>query len=459
LIDLVHSVLSRRAALQTGIARGYAAALACKRLRPGPRAPGELPAGMLEALTVAGLLRGGALDSHYLDSMPDQLAAQLRGAGGVEERLFSARLDLRRMPRLREALERLFALVAGAGVRCERALGAATPRALVAARPTLAELYAACHFGRSMPMLYAYPGDLGEDAWRGRSPAELIEARYVGPLIHELSHLHPLDPDLVPAPANLHEALAAWIGSEAWPEQVFPARGGEDAIPGAPWFAAVGGFVALRIGSAEAIRAQAGELDLRDPLGAACVEAMRCYGWLAFLESGAPHLLSDAFHPERWWKLIDLHRDSRIARPFHDAHVEPLLREIPAPATPLRARWDGALDALTWQELPAWRDEPTEADDALALRAVRALHVRTERVGRTFRAARAEPPGAIVLDDQSCVLRAPWPGCDAVGAPPQHPYPPALCARGSRVAIPLGYGASRDVHASKGIAPAHTAGD
>ncbi len=432
MIELVQSVLSRRASLEEGIARGYAAALERQPLRPGPDIRAELPAGMLEALTIAGVLRGDAADRHYLEAMPGRLAAQLRGRGGPEERLFSAPLDLCRLPRLRDGLERLFALVSDAGIACSSALGAATPRDLVAARPTLGDLYASCHFGRSMPMLYAYPGDLADDAWRGRGPDELLDARYVGPLLHELSHLHPVDPDLVPAPANLHEALAAWIGSEAWPEQVFPAPGGEDAIPGAPWFAAVGGFVALRIGARDAIRAQAGALDLRGPLGARCVEALRCYGWLGFLETGAPHLLADAFHPERWWKLIDLHRDPRLSRAFQIEHVEPLLRSIPAPGRPLRARWDAALDALPWAELPAWNDAHTAADDALALRAVRALHVRTVIAGRSFRTLRARPPGALALDVHGCLLRAPWPDRDAVGAPPQHPYPPSLCAAQSR---------------------------
>jgi hypothetical protein len=431
-LELVQSVLSRRAWLQEGIARGYAAALAQQPRRSGPEISAELPAGMLEALTIAGVLRGTATDRHYLETMPTQLAAQLRGRGGPEERLFSARLDLRLLPRLREGLERLFALVSDARLPCTPVLGAPTPHELLAARPTLGELYAGCHFGRSMPMLYAWPGDLAEDSWRGRGPDELIDARYVGPLLHELSHLHPLDPDLVPAPANLHEALAAWIGSEAWPGQVFPEPGGEDALPGAPWFAAVGGFVARRIGAPEAVRAQAGALDLRGPLGAACVEALRCYGWLAFLESGAPHLLADAFHPERWWKLIDLHRDGRLAGAFHAEHVEPLLRSVPPPGTPLRPRWDAALDALPWPELPAWRDVPNAADEALGLRAVRALHARTDRAGRTFRTVRVRPPGPLTLDVRNCLLHAPWTDCDAVGAPPRHPYPPALCAAQSR---------------------------
>src|SRR5207302_6282178 len=111
LIRLVRAVLSRRAALEEGIARGYAQALGRLPPRPGPEIAAELPSGMLEALTVAGLLRDDAVDRHYLELMPAQLAAQLRGRG-PEERLFAARLDLRRLPRLREGLERLFALVA-----------------------------------------------------------------------------------------------------------------------------------------------------------------------------------------------------------------------------------------------------------------------------------------------------------------------------------------------------------
>ena len=32
--------------------------------------------------------------------------------------------------------------------------------------------------------------------------------------MHELSHLHPIDPELVPAPTSLHEALAAHLSVE-----------------------------------------------------------------------------------------------------------------------------------------------------------------------------------------------------------------------------------------------------
>src|SRR5262249_14165792 len=239
-----------------------------------------------------------ALQAHYCVAMPAMLAAQIRRAGGPEERLFGARVELRRTPRLRAGLEALFSLVAGAGLQCAEVLGAATPAALADGR-TWAEIYTGCHFGRSMPMLYAYPGDLDGN----RDPLEWIDARYVGPLVHELSHFRTAAP---PAPANLHEAIAAWIGSEAWPGQTGPGPGAEDALPGGAYFAAVGGWVARAIGESEVLRVQAGLLDMRDALGAPCAEALRLYGFLPFLETGAPHLLSDAFHAGRWWKLIDL---------------------------------------------------------------------------------------------------------------------------------------------------------
>jgi hypothetical protein len=418
LLDLVQRVVRRRDELQRAARQGYAqavAAMARKREAADPEI--EIPPGMLDAIVAAELVRpesGPALEAHYCSAMPAMLAAQLRRAGGPEERLFGARVDLRRMPRLQAGLDALFSLAAGAGLRCVDVLGAATPAALVDRR-SWGEIYGRCHFGRSMPMLYAYPGDLDDD----RDPLTWIDARYVGPLVHELSHFRTPDP---PAPANLHEALAAWIGSEAWPGQVWPEPGGEDALPGGAWFAAVGGWLARAVGEREVLRVQAGLLDLRDALGAPCAEALRLYGFLPFLETGAPHLLSDAFHAGRWWKLVDLHRDASLASDFQHRHVAPLLET----ARGSQAAWDAALDALPWAELPSWRDPPREIDRKLAVRAERAVQVRTVRRGMTFRAERATPPGPLAVDDRRCEISAPWPGPDAVGAPPFHPWPPAL---------------------------------
>ena len=420
-IELAGEVLRRREELQRAAARGYAQAVkSLPRVREAVDPAIEIPPGMLDALVAGELARPQsrtALETHYCVAMPSMLATQLRKAGGVEERLFGARVQLREMPRLREGLERLFALVGGAGLDCASVLGAPNPATLVDGA-TWGEIYTRCHFGRSMPMLYAYPGDLAGSA---REPLEWIEARYVGPLVHELSHFRAQDP---PAPANVHEALAAYIGSEAWPAQMWPEPGGEDALPGGAYFAAVGGWIARAVGSGQALQVQAGLLDLRDALGSPCAEALRLYGFLPFLETGAPHLLSDAFHPERWWKLIDLHRDRVLTAEFHERLVAPLL----ASGRARQADWDAALDALDWQDLPSWRDEPRDIDCNLALRAERALRVRARRDGMTFRCERQEPPGPLTLDRRRCELSAPWPGPDAVGAPPTHPYPPPLCA-------------------------------
>ncbi|MCA1826203.1 MAG: hypothetical protein LC689_04615 [Myxococcales bacterium] len=412
--------MRRREELQGAARRGYAdavAALTRKREATDPEI--EIPSGMLDAIVAAGLVRPEArpaLEAHYCVAMPAMLAAQIRRAGGAEERLFAARVELRRMPRLRDGLDALFSLVASAGLSCAGVLGAPTPAALADGR-TWAEIYTRCHFGRSMPMLYAYPGDLTTD----RDPLEWIEARYVGPLIHELSHFRTSDP---PAPANVHEALAAWIGSEAWPGQMWPEPGAEDALPGGAYFAAVGGWLARASGEREVLHVQAGLLDLREALGAPCAEALRLYGCLTFLETGAPHLLADAFHPGRWWKLVDLHRDPSLAKEFHRAHVTPLLE------SGLRSDWDAALDDLNWRTLPSWRDEPREIDQKLARRAERALQVRAVRRGMTFHSERATPPGPLALDEERCELAAPWPVPDAVGAPASHPYPPALVRAG-----------------------------
>src|SRR5260370_4420967 len=344
--------------------------------------------------------------------MPGMLRDQVVKRAGAEARLFGHRIELGHMPRLREGLHRLFALVSRCGLSCARVLGAATPEELVESR-TLGQVYARCHFGSSMPMLYAYPGDLTEE----RDPRAFIESRYVGPLVHELSHFHAAEP---PAPANLHEALAAFIGSEAWPGQLWPEPGAEDALPGGAYFAAVGGFLARTLGEAQALHVQAGLLDLRDALGAPCAEALRLYGFLPFLETGAPHLLSDAFQPGRWWKLIDLHRDEAMAKEFARRHVEPLLAGEQAS----QGEWNDALDALSWRELPAWRDPPSEMDRNLASRAERALQVRAERSGLTFRALRRE--FSLELVQGRCELCAPWSGPHARGAHPLHPCPPRL---------------------------------
>ena len=367
--------------------------------------PVEIPAGMLDAIVAGAMLRPGALpvlQAHYCGSMPARLMEQHRSA------IFGTRLELARMPRLSRALHALFELAGQGGPSCAAVFGAATPAELAEGR-TLGDLYTQCHFGRSMPMLYAQAAE----GFAGSSQ-ELIDARLVGPLVHELSHFQTRSP---PAPANLHEALAAYIGSEAWPAQI----DGDDAIPGCAFFAAVGGWLVRAHGLEAMLQVQAGLTDLRDLLGARCGEALRVYGFLPFLETGAPHLLSDAFHPQRWWKLIDLHRDEPLAAELFRRFVEPALQGAPPP----QADWDLWLDQLSWRDLPAFSEAPRELDRQLARRAEQALQVRTERSGLTFRSRRVET--TLRLDKEQCLLHSSFEGPDALGAPSEHPYPPSLC--------------------------------
>src|SRR5262245_2643211 len=126
MIDLVARVLRRREELQQAARQGYAQAVeALPRRREAVDPEIEIPPGMLDAIVAAGLVRpesGPALQAHYCVAMPAMLAAQIRRAGGPEERLFGARVELRRTPRLRAGLEALFSLVAGAGLQCAEVL-------------------------------------------------------------------------------------------------------------------------------------------------------------------------------------------------------------------------------------------------------------------------------------------------------------------------------------------------
>lgn len=447
-LRLADRICDRRAFLQREIGVGYQEA----RTRISPRAAPTavdpaIPGGMLEALSIAGVLGRDTklLDAHYTRTSPGLLAKQMTAARIPEERLFTAPLRLSQMPRLAGALERLYELVRSAALPCEEALGAATPEALLRKFPTLADLFSHCHFGRSMPMLYAAPGDVAELMSRGKQSLEAwIDARYTGPLIHELAHLQPLDPACVPAPGNLHEALAAWLGSEAFPEQLWPDKEGLDALPGGGFFASVGGWFARTIGVAKTIRVQGGALDLRDALGDAPASALRLYGWLPHLETSAPHLLADTFSPQRWWKLIELQRAPEVRRSFEQQLILPLL-ENPPPALGVKLveAWNGFLDRIDWSSLPVWNEPITLEDDKLGLRACKAICVRAIRNGGSFRAVRQEAPdwpdietnplrvfgsGPLRLDTQTCLLRANWPRPDAVGAPAVHPVPPSICA-------------------------------
>lgn len=391
-----------------------------------------MPRSMREHLLTALILRDDPeLEAHYTKRMPAALEEQLSGRDPVRVRLFHGPLALGRMPRLARALEALWDRVAAAGVAPALALGAPTPAALLTARPTLAALFGECYWGRLMPLLYAYPGDLAEmesAVAAGASAAELVDAHLVGPLVHELSHLLPADPDRVPAPAHLHEAVAGWLGTRVWPAQSWPGPGDGDALPGAPWLVYLGAWLARIVGDDALIRAQAGVASLDDLLGPACAVALRALAWQDQLARWGYALLGDAFAPAPWLKLLDLHRDPVRAADFAREHVEPLLALAPAEAASA-PRLAATLEAMPWSTLPAWHESPMPADETLLADALAAQCVRAVRVGNTMR-ARVEP-ATVTLELAACLATRDGPR-DALRAPLAFPIPPSVCALASR---------------------------
>jgi hypothetical protein len=87
MIELVSEVLRRREELQAAVREGFESALERMALRDGPAVAARIPAGLLDAIVAAGLLRPGSralLEEHYCRAMPALLAAQLRKVGGPE---------------------------------------------------------------------------------------------------------------------------------------------------------------------------------------------------------------------------------------------------------------------------------------------------------------------------------------------------------------------------------------
>src|SRR5687767_15055836 len=89
----------------------------------------EMPPAFAEMLAAAlaqerrdGAGRDATLRRHYLDLMPALRTAQLDPSLRPQAALFHAPLDPARLPRLVAALDRLYDLVARAGVPAERAL-------------------------------------------------------------------------------------------------------------------------------------------------------------------------------------------------------------------------------------------------------------------------------------------------------------------------------------------------
>ncbi|HZS42156.1 MAG TPA: hypothetical protein VFF06_35245 [Polyangia bacterium] len=367
----------------------------------------SLPAGFADVLAAVvaveereGTPRAEALRRHYLDFMPRLRVEQLATRAEPNLTLLHRPLDWRRLPRLAGAIDRLFALLAGAGVT-PSLLGCASAAALRARYATLGQLYERTYYGGFMPLLYGWPADL---AFFGRALAaggdfeDAVDRHLTAPILHELAHLDPSTPALFPL--YLDECVAGWLGVRVLREFAYPAPGADHALYAAPWFAQVGQALVRACGADAVVRAHAGAEPWESAIQPLLTQSLARAGRDDYLAHRQPHLLSDSFRPDRWIKLIQL------------------------AAAGERASLDEA-EARPWRAIPAGAESPLDAeilDDALA-----AMCLRNTQVDRHFVVASAPPRAPIAIDLDACrVSTAPG---EFDPAPPAYWFPPAVSAR------------------------------
>ncbi|MGN6105614.1 MAG: hypothetical protein ACTHU0_10955, partial [Kofleriaceae bacterium] len=337
-----------------------------------PSAIRRMIAHAIAELRREGDARAGDLVAHYLERMPRMRVEQLAAAGTVATEFFHARLDWAQLPRLAGALDRLYALLADAGVDPRVALGAATPGELRAAAPTLAALYDRTHYGAAMPLLYGYPQDLAYFHARGFSLHEAIDRYLTAPFVHELCHLA-RDRDALPP--HLDECIGGWLGVHVWPELAYPVVGHDDALFAAPWLAQVGQAVARGFGVRATIHAYStGCWPTR------FLEASVRLAWQDWRSRRTLHLLSDTFAPEPW---VALGLAAGAGRSLEGETLASLAR---LPLVSLAA------------ELP---EEP-ELDRAIVEDGLRAMCLDHALVDGSHRTRARCPEAAIEIDARAC---------------------------------------------------------
>lgn len=324
------------------------------------------------------------LFEHYLDRLPAALGEQLARADEPGASLFHTPVAWHRLPRLGRALRRLGRMAREAGVPAERVLGAPSPSALSASRPTLARLYAGTCFGASSPLIYATPGDLASYAGEAAADepvAARIDRRLAAPLVHELSHLGRRRS--AARPPIVDECISGWLGVSMLPELLWPAPGADDALMGAGWLAQTGQLLFHLVGRARLLRAHAGLADFAEVLPGDLAESFARLGWQRWDQDHALHFLSGHDEPEPMARLI-------------------WLAAAGAPT--------GGLDPTQLRALPLadLATGPVTASDRAILRAgVRAMALRTSLHQGGWRVRAAPPPGPVAIDARAGVIAAP----------------------------------------------------
>jgi hypothetical protein len=240
--------------------------------------PLEMPRGFARVLVAAldeerrqGSARAEALELHYFDVMPRLRTQQLDSTAPEVARVFDARIDWPRWPRLAAAVARM-----GRGELLERDL-------------TVGALYAESCYGGLMPMLYGTAYDLAS------YDVASLDRHLAAPLVHELAH-GGRDHELLSL--HLDECIAGWLGTRA--------LDGDNDLFAAPWLSQVGGALARVIGAERLRAAHAGAVPWESVLPRGLGEAIAQAAWQDYLTHRPLHLLSDATRPDRWMKLFFL---------------------------------------------------------------------------------------------------------------------------------------------------------
>ncbi len=350
-----------------------------------------------------------ALVELYARRLPAERLEQLVLARDEPARWLWRELSL---PRLAEGLDGLFRVL---GADAPAILGARGAAELLAARPSVAELYEPTLFGRSAPLVGALGPEREAMAREPGTPGEILDLRVSGNLLHELCHGLPLPLTEPPPPWMILEACALHLGARARPAHVFPDVPGE-AVRGVSLFVLVGDGLARLLGERAPLRVLAGE-SLAAIAGAAA-GPLAAAGWQAWLARPEPPFVTDALDAEAWLKLADLARAGRAPSIDDPVAAAPLLPPLLAGAA--RTPWD----ALPW-----YAEEPTGADLAMVVTGVTALF-QTNVMAPTFQTVPSDPPrGTIFVDVERCLLHA-RPRPDGVfGEPAWWIFPPPLARR------------------------------
>jgi hypothetical protein len=363
--------------------------------------PSPLRRMLSRALADAEPARAAEIARHYAELMPRMRVTQIVGTDEPAATIMHARLDWSRLPRMSAALDRMFELLADAGVDPEVPLGAESAAALRARTSTLGELTMRTHYGACMPLLYGYPADLAYFMSRGLDVHATIDRYLTAPILHELCHFGRHREAL---PMHLDECVAGYLGVAVWPEFAYPAPGEDDAIYASPWLAQVGQAIARAFGIAPVVRGHAGAATWPTALPRGFVTAAERIAWEDWRTHRTLHFLSDTFAPRPWVALALVAGAGESLRD----HTLASLAHVPLGSLVLR-------DDATF-------------DRAIVEDGLRAMCLDNVQLAGSFRARTRVPPAPITIDTRACSVTTEYKG-PVDPRPPWYWLPPAVAAK------------------------------